>query len=218
MLPDPNSVPPLTGGILSTLLSALSEKVGNYLLQRTPDREKWLRPLNGKVLALGLKQQPPLTFILFAKDQIDLVSQYAGEVDCRVSADFALLQRLVVGDIPQKQELSDLINQQQIILEGDLAILQHFMALLTAIEKDPAELLSPYLGDVIAHTTVNFLQQGRSLLQQKLQQSHQFWGERLSEEWQVVAPKLALIDFADQVAELGQQLSRLEQKIAQLEQ
>lgn len=229
------SDPVATTFLLPSFLSGVVEKIGNYLLERTPDREKWLRPLNGKVLALSIKQQEqqptsleaknieektqsPIAYILFSAQRLDLLTAYQGEMDCQVQADFELLRQLCLGKIPQKQQLSQLINQRQIILEGDLQVLQHFTALLEAIEKDPAELLSPYLGDVLAHTTVSFLQQGRTLLEKNVRQAQRHWGERLTEEWQLVAPQLALVDFADQVEELAQQVNQLEQKIARLQQ
>ncbi|VEI47346.1 Uncharacterized protein conserved in bacteria [Actinobacillus equuli] len=42
------------------------------------------------------------------------------------------------------------------MLNGDIQVLQHFTALLDELEKDPAELLSPFVGDVLAQTSTDF--------------------------------------------------------------
>ncbi|QDJ12981.1 hypothetical protein CEP45_03565 [Mergibacter septicus] len=224
--------------LLPSFLTGTAEKITNYLLARTPEREKWLRPLNGKVLALSIKPQPstqselakiaiqenttaktvPLAYLLFSSQRLDIFSHYQGEVDCHVQLERQLLQQICVGKIPKKQDLSQLLNQQQIILEGDLQLLQQVIALFEAIEKDPAELLSPYFGDVATHLAQRFFQQGRTLIEKNLHQAQCHWGERLTEEWQLLAPRLALVDFADQVEELAEQVEQLEQKIACLSQ
>ena len=51
---------------------------------------------------------------------------------------------------------------------------------------------------------------------QKLSQSQRYWGERLTEEWLLISPALALADFADEVKTLEKQTALLEQKINQL--
>ena len=95
-------------------------------------------------------------------------------------------------------------------------MLQDFATLVEFLEKDPAELLSPYVGDIAAQSAVNFLRKITAIGRQKLSQSQRYWGERLTEEWQLISPALALADFADEVKMLEKQTALLEQKINQL--
>ena len=116
----------------------------------------------------------------------------------------------------KKSQISQWINDKSIVLEGDLQVLQDFAALVEFLEKDPAELLSPYVGDIAAQSAVNFLRKITAIGRQKLSQSQRYWGERLTEEWQLISPALALADFADEVKTLEKQTALLEQKINQL--
>ena len=116
----------------------------------------------------------------------------------------------------KKSQISQWINDKSIVLEGDLQVLQDFAALVEFLEKDPAELLSPYVGDIAAQSAVNFLRKITAIGRQKLSQSQRYWGERLTEEWQLISLALALADFADEVKTLEKQTALLEQKINQL--
>ena len=116
----------------------------------------------------------------------------------------------------KKSQISQWINDKSIVLEGDLQVLQDFAALVEFSEKDPAELLSPYVGDIAAQSAVNFLCKITAIGRQKLSQSQRYWGERLTEEWLLISPALALADFADEVKTLEKQTALLEQKINQL--
>ena len=94
--------------------------------------------------------------------------------------------------------------------------MQDFVALIEFLEKDPAELLSYYIGDVAAYSAVDF---GRKLMDSfkfKATQSQRYWGERLTEEYELIAPSLAIADFCDQVKTLEKQTALLERKIKNL--
>ncbi|EJS86703.1 hypothetical protein AAUPMB_16977, partial [Pasteurella multocida subsp. multocida str. Anand1_buffalo] len=85
-------------------------------------------------------QKIDLPIIFFSSQRIELLSRYEGETDCAVDIAPSLLFHL-----PKKSQLSQFINDKSIYLQGDLQVLQDFVALIEFLEKDPAELLSPYL-------------------------------------------------------------------------
>nr|WP_245872565.1 SCP2 sterol-binding domain-containing protein [Avibacterium endocarditidis] len=93
-----------------------------------------------------------------------MLNRYEGEVDCAVSLNAQLLFKM-----PSKQQLSRYLNDQSIQLQGDLQVLQDFTALLEFLEKDPAELLSPFVGDVIAQSAVDswFLSNRKTQIERK---------------------------------------------------
>ncbi|MDN4015244.1 hypothetical protein QX233_22610, partial [Chryseobacterium gambrini] len=80
--------------------------------------------------------------------------------------------------MPKKSELTEYLNDQSIILHGDLQVLQGFLGLMDFLQKDPAELLSPYLGDVLAYNGTRLLQQGLAFFKKQQQISRQHWNER----------------------------------------
>ncbi|WP_245853786.1 ubiquinone biosynthesis accessory factor UbiJ [Necropsobacter massiliensis] len=201
MLKTQLMLPQLFNGGLETLL--------NYLLRRADGGEAYLRKLNGKVLALRLQKIGLPLYVVFSAQRIDLLHQYDDEPDCAVEIAANLL-----FNIPKKSQLSACINAQSIRLQGDLQVLQDFAGLLERLENDPAELISPYVGDVVAHSAVNFWRVFSTAIKRKSAQSQRYWGERLSEEWAVLAPSLAVADFCEQVKTLEKQTALFERKLA----
>lgn len=197
--------------MLPQWLNAGLETLLNYLLKRTAHSEHYLRKLNGKVLKVQPQQFDFPIYFIFSPHRIDLLNRYEGEVDCAVSLNAQLLFKM-----PSKQQLSRYLNDQSIQLQGDLQVLQDFTALLEFLENDPAELLSPLVGDVIAQSAVDFLRGFCQIAKRKLSKSQQYWGERLTEEWAVISPSLAIADFCEQVKTLEKQTALLEQKLNQL--
>lgn len=195
--------PQFLRGALETLL--------NQLISHTEHCEAYLRKLDNKILAVNLQGIDFPLFFLFSAQRVEILGRYEGQTDCAVNLSPKLLLTM-----PKKAELSQFINDQSIQLQGDLQVLQDFVALLEFVEKDPAEWLSRYLGDVPAQGSINLLRQLKQVLQYKLTQSQQFWGERLTEEWQLVSPSLAIADFCTQVEQLAQDVAGLEQKIQKL--
>ncbi|XWY21495.1 ubiquinone biosynthesis accessory factor UbiJ [Bisgaard Taxon 45] len=194
--------------MLPQCLCASVETLLNQLIQQTAYCEPHLRKLNNKVLAVKLQKLELPIYFFFSLQRIDVLSQYEGEPDCAVD-----IAPSVLFHLPKKSQLSQFINDKSLYLQGDLQVLQDFVALIEFLEKDPAELLSPYLGDVAAQSAVDFVTKFTQMAKYKLSQSQQFWGERLTEEWQVLSPSLAIADFCDQVNELATQTTYLEQKI-----
>ncbi|MGY6772631.1 ubiquinone biosynthesis accessory factor UbiJ [Gallibacterium sp. ZY190522] len=196
--------------MLPQLVNGLLEQAINYLIERSEGVVPRLRKLSGKVLLFRLKQGG-YCYLLFSEQRLDILAQYDGEADCEVSADAWLLLKR-----PKKSELSELINQKQVVFQGDLQVLQDTVALFEQLEKDPEELLAPYLGDVAAYSLTQMIRQIKNRITEHYATSERHWGERLTEEWRLIAPSLALVHFYDQVSELQQDLQRVENKINQL--
>ncbi|WP_032093813.1 ubiquinone biosynthesis accessory factor UbiJ [Necropsobacter rosorum] len=197
-------LPQLLNGGLETLL--------NYLLRRTDHCEPYLRKLNGKVLALRLQHLDLPLYCVFSTQRIDVLHHYEDEADCTVAIAAGLL-----FNPPKKSQLSACINAKTIQLQGDLQVLQDFVGLLEWLEKDPAELIAPYVGDVAAHSAVSFCRVLTTAVKRKYAQSQRYCGERLTEEWALLAPSLAVADFCDQVKTLEKQTALLERKITELD-
>ncbi|MBN6066271.1 SCP2 domain-containing protein [Aggregatibacter actinomycetemcomitans] len=197
--------------MLPQLLNSGLETVLNHLLQRTAHYEPYLRKLADKSLQVSIKGVQTTFYFLFSEQRIDVLHQYEAVPDCAVTINPNLLFTPL-----KKAQISQWINDKSIVLEGDLQVLQDFAALVEFLEKDPAELLSPYVGDIAAQSAVNFLRKIVAIGKQKISQSQRYWGERLTEEWQVISPSLALADFGDQVKTLEKQTALLEQKINRL--
>lgn len=199
--------------MLPQLLNAGLETGLNALIKRSQDISPLLRKLNGKILAVNLVRLQQQFFLIFSQQRVDILQHYAGEPDCSVEISPKLLLKF-----PKKSDLSQYINDKSIILQGDLQVLQDFAGLMEQLEKDPAELLSPYLGDVASQSAVNFARVLLGGLKQHSQTSGRYWSERLTEEYQLVAPALAIAHFCDEVKILEKQTALLAKKISYLQQ
>lgn len=187
------------------------ETAFNTLLNRSLHTSAILRKLAGKILEIQLTSPNLHFFILFGESRTDWLGQYEGETDCSVT-----LQASVLPKLADKTQLSKLINDKSLVLNGDLQLLQHFSTLLDELEKDPAELLSPLIGDVASQALTNL---GRGIfnqVKQQFSQNSRHLAENLMNERPVLVHRLQVADFCDQVAELEKQAMHLEEKFAKL--
>ncbi|TNG88486.1 hypothetical protein FHQ28_09350 [Pasteurellaceae bacterium USgator11] len=198
--------------MLPQFAAAALETALSHLLKNTENYQPLLRKLNGKVLALQLQQPEISYYFIFSEQAIDVLQQYEGIADCSLQTSAKILLKL-----PKKSELSQYINDKSIVIHGDLQVLQDFLGLMAFLQTDPAELLAPYVGDVLAYNGIKLLRQGWDFLAGQRQTAERHWRERLGEEWQIVAPKLAFADFQAQVAQVQQQCDQLEHQFQQLQ-
>lgn len=187
----------------------LIETAFNGLIKRTPHVEPNLRKLSGKVLKIQLTAPNFVLFVLFSENRTDWLGVYEGEADCSVELSFETLPKLA-----DKQKLTDLINNKSLVLNGDIQVLQHFTTLLEQLEKNPAELLSPFVGDVIAQTSTDFAKKIFRKVKSQFEQNNRHLVDNLMQERPVLVHRLQAVHFYDQVEELAQQAVKLEQKFA----
>lgn len=183
----------------------------NGLIRRSQPSLPILRKLSGKILQINLKKPDLTLFAVFSEQRIDWLGSYAGEVDCQVNLETTALPKLT-----DKSRLTELINNQTLVLHGDLQVLQHFTALLESLEKDPAELLSPFVGDVVAQAGTDFAKGLFTKLKHQAKQNAEHLVDNLIVERPVLVHRLQVVDFCDQVRELEKQAAELEQKFARL--
>lgn len=190
---------------------ASGELLFNKLLERSPHLSAILRKLDGKMLQIQLNQPTLSFYILFSEKRTDWLSNYEGEADCCVSLEASVLPKLA-----DKSKLTELINNKSLVLQGDIQVLQHFTQLLEQLEKDPAELLSPFVGDVVAQSATDFARSIAQKAKNQFVRSRQNVVDNLLNERPVLVHRLELAYFCDQVEELAQQAVRLEQKFAKM--
>lgn len=190
---------------------ALIETAFNALVSRSPHIQPLLRKLDGSVLQLTLAQPDARFFIVFSANRTDWLSEYEGEADCAVQLAPSALPHLA-----DKSRLSDLINNKSLIIQGNIEVLQHFSALLDGLEKNPAELLSPFIGDVAAQLSTDVAKNAFGKFKQQLERNSRDWVDNLTTERALLVHPLQLADFSDQVQQLAQQVSQLEQRVAKL--
>ncbi|GAB3013703.1 ubiquinone biosynthesis accessory factor UbiJ [Bowmanella dokdonensis] len=193
------------------MVSAL-ELALNKLLHLDPLSGHRLQPLAGKRLRIQVRELPwPLTFAF--SDQVDLLLDEDTEVDCSMSLSLSTLK-----DMQDVSQIGQLIQQQRLSLHGDMHTAQSFSNLLKELDIDWEEQLSCYVGDVLAHQTLQFFRSARIDTRQRLERLRQMLSDGALQEKKLAAHPLALEDFSEQVSQLRGDAARFEARLTQLEQ
>jgi ubiquinone biosynthesis protein UbiJ len=192
------------------LVTAVVETSFNRLIQDDPELERRLSRLKGQVLQVHLKElNKTLTFVF--SHQVDVLANYEGEADCYLSLNLSVLPEL-----REKANISDLIKQDKLDLQGDIELAQKFSQLLKDCKPDIEEWLSRLTGDVVAHTLVQGAKDVSGMIQNKLARHQSNLAQVLTEEWRIAPPPLEIAYFCDQVDELSSQANRIENQLNKL--
>ncbi|GGI88019.1 DUF1243 domain-containing protein [Shewanella gelidii] len=180
------------------------------LQQQSPEDYAKLRNLHGKVFCIQLSQLSWPIYLVFAKE-MQVLSHYEGDVDVTVSADLTTLYQVTEG-----ANLTELIKQDRLKIEGDLTLLQSFSHYLQQTQFDFAEPLSRYIGDAPTHFLVSGAQAAKSGLNDVFRKSISHMEQLATQEYRVAITPIDLVHFQDQVETLSLATDALEQKIKTL--
>lgn len=192
------------------LVTGAIETVLNRLIQDNPSHQQQVLRLKGKVIAVHVQELERQLIFVFSH-QVDVLSRYEGEADCYLS-----LKLSVLPELKDQSNITRLIKQDKLVLEGDIQLAQKFSQLIADIKPDPEEWLSRVTGDVVAHTVVQGAHQPLQWLKTGCQQQQKKIATILTEEWKIAPNPLEVAYFCDQVDELAGQLGMLEQRIDRL--
>jgi ubiquinone biosynthesis protein UbiJ len=195
---------------LDTMVTAAIETGLNLTINQQLDAQVSLAKLKGKVLKLHLKEINKTLYFVFSQ-QIDVLARFEGEADCYLGLSVSTLTL-----IKDKAQLTQLIKQDKLELEGDLAVAQAFAQLMQDSKPDLEEWLSKYTGDVVAHTLVSTAKNITSFMADRAKRSQRHVALAITEEWQMTPPALEVAHFCDQVELTESKAKQLEQRLQQL--
>lgn len=197
---------------LKPLMTGSIETAINALLWR----EKALKParqrLIGKVLRVELKEFSSPLVLVFSERQVDVLGAWEGEADCTVITRVSVLPQL-----RNRQQLTALIRNNDLEVQGDLQVVQNLVSLADLAEFDPAELLAPYTGDIAAEGVSKLLRGGAKFLQHGLARQQRYVAETLTEEWRLAPGALEVAWFAEEAAAVERELAALTKRLEKLE-
>lgn len=197
---------------LKPLVTAGVETVLNAFLWR----ERALKParqrLTGKVLRVELKEFSSPLVLVFSERQLDVLGAWEGEADCTVTTRIGVLPQL-----RNRQQLTSLIRNGDLEVQGDLQVVQNFVALADLAEFDPAELLAPYTGDIAAEGVSKVLRGGAKFLKQGLERQQHYVAEAVTEEWRLAPGALELAWFAEETMAVERAVDALTKRLEKLE-
>ncbi|MDX7990899.1 SCP2 domain-containing protein [Xenorhabdus sp. Reich] len=198
--------------VLFPVLTAFLETTLNHLLYR----ETVLKParlrLVGKTLSIKLKEIETPLVLIFSEQQVDVLSQWAESADCSMKTTIPALLKL-----RDRQCLSALINNGEIVIEGDMQVIQQWSALLDMSEWDPAYYLSPYVGDIVAEGISRMMKKGLNFANNTIARKKTYFTESLTEEWKMVPNALEVAYFSEEVDAVANKIIQIEKRLAALE-
>ena len=194
------------------LISAGVENVLNTFLYRSPALKTARQRLNGKVLRVVLKEFSTPLVLVFSERQLDVLGEWEGEADCSVITHMSVLPKL-----RDRQQLTALIRSGELIVEGDIQVVQNFVALADLAEFDPAELLAPYTGDIAAESISKVLRGGAAFLSKGVKRQQRYVADVLTEEWRMAPGPLEMAWFAEESAAVERTVDALTKRIEKLE-
>ena len=197
---------------IKPLVTAGIENVLNTFLYRSPALKTARQRLNGKVLRIVLKEFSTPLVLVFSERQLNVLGEWEGEADCSVITHMSVLPKL-----RDRQQLTALIRSGELEVEGDLQVVQNFVALADLAEFDPAELLAPYIGDIAAESISKVLRGGSSFLRKGLQRQQRYVAEVITEEWRMAPGTLELAWFAEETSAVERAVDALTKRLEKLE-
>ncbi|MBN3494235.1 ubiquinone biosynthesis accessory factor UbiJ [Vibrio neptunius] len=192
------------------LVTAAIESTLNTLINDDPELGRRLARLKGQVIQVHLKElNKTLTFIF--SQQIDVLANYEGQPDCYLSLNLSVLPEL-----RDQSNITKLIKQDKVILEGDIQLAQKFSQLMTDCKPDIEEWLSRVTGDVVAHNIVQGVSNLGQFVKAKADKQQNHLAQVITEEWKLAPAPLEITHFCDQVDDVRSQAARVEAKLNQL--
>ncbi|MBC3253129.1 hypothetical protein BFS14_18425 [Serratia fonticola] len=180
--------------LLTPLLTGVLETSLNSLLFRDRSMKAARQRLAGKVLRIELQELSSPLVLLFSEQRVDVLGQSEDRADCTVQTRVPVLLKL-----RDRQQLSPLMRSGELIVEGDIQVVQQLVGLLDLAEWDPAEWLAPYVGDIAAQGVSQIVGKGLSLLKSGLQSQQRYVAETLTEEWRMAPGPLEVVWFNEEV-------------------
>lgn len=204
----------------SALVAAAAESVINKILSLDEDSETRLKPLRGARFTAFVSPFP-FGITLSFSDRVDVLTEQGafeeavaslGPKDCCIKTSLQTLPEL-----KETSQLTRLIQQKALVLEGELNVAQQVSALFQQLDIDVEEILAQKTNDVVAHQTVKTVTVVHEKTMKALVSMGQVLGNAMVEEKQLAAHKLAVMHFSDEVNELRDRAENADARLLQLE-
>lgn len=195
------------------LFAGAIETLFNNLLKLDENSSARLIPLQGKKLRVTLTELPwPLGFVFSSK--VDVLMEDpkdASPADCSIT-----LQLGTLNELRDSSQITRLIQEKRLELDGDIHVAQHFSQLIKELDIDWEEHLSRNVGDVAAHNIWSFAKQAKSQIQQGLMHLGNMLKEGVVEEKQLLPHQIEVNKYLEDVSLLRGDVGRLEARIESL--
>lgn len=192
----------MNGQFISGLLAPVVEAAIASALSGSSDAQRDLKLLDGKLIALELKEMPFRLYFLFPNGKLAVHGVCQDKPDMTVRVPTAVLLKTVLkqgGDAPSRN----------IELNGDAETAQIFSRVLKQTNLDWEELLSHYVGDIASHQVGKFVHGLTSWSKDTASRLGRDIAEYLQYETRNLPPRFEVDAFLDGVDHLKSDVDRL---------
>lgn len=193
--------------------AAIETALNKWLFSAIDDRQiqQARHQLAGRVLRVELNEfSHPVTFV-FSQHQLDVLSQWQGDVDCTLKSSFSGLTKL-----HHNHNVAALIRQNELDVLGDMKVLQHLVNLMELVGWRVADVLSPYVGDLLAYSAERQINSVNSFISQAIQRQKQNLQVVAKEEWFRLPGPLEFAHLSDQISAFAQHVDAIANRVEKL--
>ena len=200
----------MTTLMLPQVLTSALETIINQALALNIHSNSQLETLAQQTLTITLSELDfPLSFSV--NDNRVLVTTLAERADCEINTSIKTLLQL-----KKEQELTRLIKQELLDIQGDIKVAQQFSAVAANLEIDWQSQLAKYIGDIATYQVV---QTGKNIWQKLTFAAEQIQAD--ASEWLVHEKRMLVTTselgvFNRQVSELAEETEFLTARIEAL--
>ncbi|UDG81793.1 Ubiquinone biosynthesis protein UbiJ [Candidatus Profftia lariciata] len=169
--------------------------------------------LTGKVLCFLINEIYSLSiYLIINNNYIHILSCWEGNVDCFIKIPISVLIKL-----HKHHKLILLMQSKDLVITGDIKVIQHLILLIDLVELDYIEWLSHYIGDIMAHRIGMSINKGISFFAKIYKYYPQYISQIITEEWHLSPSSNELDWFYKKVNIIKHQVKDLNKRLAQLE-
>jgi len=200
---------------MAQFLSANVERLLNHVIGLDPDSQARLKKLQGKSLQVRLRELPwPILLQFSQRIDLSIVEQPDDLVkaSCMLELNIETLQQL-----RDSSKLTQLIQEQKLILVGDMYVAQSVSSLFQELHIDWEEELSQYVGDALAHQTFVGARSALHEAKTQIEAGRSKLSAQLLRADGLAVGATELAHFSDEVDQLRSASERLSARLLRLE-
>ena len=198
--------------MLLTTLTATLETAVNAWLKLDANAINRLQALQGKIIALHISNPGLDLYFVPTNSGLKVMNHYDGEPDVRLSGSALAFMRLSGAEDSGKA-----ILENNIQVEGSMALAEQFSAIIRDVNIDWEELLSGAVGDIVAHQAGQFTRAGKGWMDDTAQAMRMNTSEYLQEESRILPAEAEVKQYMDAVDILRADADRLEARVQRLD-
>ena len=175
------------------------------LLRLDPETAERLDLLDGKVIRVRVTS-PEVNVVFSVVDRgINVFSEFDGDVDITLTGTLAALRTLQTGN--------DALYRGDVKIDGDMQLAKSLKEVISGVELDWQEWLSPVTGDTVAHQLGIAAERFSTWFDRTSSAMRDNTREYLQEEVELLAPSSEVDYFCSDVDELRACVDRLEAQL-----